>query len=324
MNDHLQKRFLSSCLLSAAVPLGAFVLSRPDWTSLLLVVTVVIFAALLSRIYAKHTVPFIADIKEKELCAARDTFRQSVAKANAQLANRTKTLISLTDDHQVRATESTSAAARATENATIIAGAIEEMNAAILEIGRQADEATTIAVDAAGKAKKADISATSLSEKSDQILSIVELIRTIAERTNLLALNATIEAARAGEHGKGFAVVASEVKSLANQTAEATTQIEAQINDVRAASHSMKSQMAEIDQTVTRIDSITRTIKTALHEETAAAHEISRSAGETTAATNAVTSGISHMLVTTEQLRTATTELAAEIQATCDNVATKS
>ncbi|HYD31358.1 MAG TPA: methyl-accepting chemotaxis protein [Azospirillaceae bacterium] len=73
-----------------------------------------------------------------------------------------------------------------------------------------------------------------LSAASAQIGDIVDQIEAIAAQTNLLALNATIEAARAGEAGKGFAVVASEVKNLANQTAKATEDIRARIDQLRA------------------------------------------------------------------------------------------
>ena len=86
----------------------------------------------------------------------------------------------------------------------------------------------------------------------------MDLINDIASQTNLLALNATIEAARAGEAGKGFAVVATEVKSLADQTAQATDDIGAQIAAIQSATSEAVTAIASISGTIKTVDEIPR------------------------------------------------------------------
>jgi methyl-accepting chemotaxis protein len=118
----------------------------------------------------------------------------------------------------------------------------------------------------------------SLAAATLRIDGVLNLIQAIAAQTNLLALNATIEAARAGEAGRGFAVVAHEVKSLAGQTAKATSEIGQNIGMIQASTRNAVDAVREIGTAVREINEVTSNIAGAVGQQDAATREISANA----------------------------------------------
>lgn len=235
--------------------------------------------------------------------------QQKTASFLTDILEKAKKLLLLTEEHQQRTTETTSAAAKVTENSSIITEAIVKMRDSIREIDHQANNAMKIVEDSVNRGEKADKSVSDLAAHMDNILEIVDLISTVAKRTNLLSLNATIEAAHAGEHGRGFAIVAQEVKALAKQTSEATAEINKKVELVRQASQTAIEQIKITRQGIQQIRDTTSEIKNALQQQTSAVQEISSSAEKTSSATDGINVGVSYLLVTTEQVRRICEEL---------------
>ena len=157
-------------------------------------------------------------------------------------------------------------------------GAVEALQDIVRSMAEVLDNVAgtaSMAREAAGQSEQTMSKVGALAETADGISEVVELITDIAEQTNLLALNATIEAARAGEYGKGFAVVAAEVKTLADQTAAATQNISARINEIQGSTKETVDSIAQIAEIVSKLDSNAAAISEAVARQDAVTREIS-------------------------------------------------
>ena len=163
-------------------------------------------------------------------------------------------------------------------NVNSVANAAEELAKSIELLSAQTRNARELTNKTVAESANASANVQQLLDAVSQIVPITGLIQAIAQQTNLLALNATIEAARAGSAGKGFAVVAAEVKSLAQQTAKATAEINQKITAVNASCGAVVGIMEQVIGAIGRLGENTMEMANAVGQQASATQEISKNA----------------------------------------------
>jgi len=213
----------------------------------------------------------------------------ALAQASEQLRSVSEQMSGAATSTAGEADTASEAAGHVETGMQMIAAATEELTAAIGEIDRQLTEAAQMTQSVVGVARETGRSVGALAQDAAQAGEIVDMIREIASRTNLLALNATIEAARAGDAGRGFAVVAGEVKTLAEQTARATAEVDGRISTIRKATGETAGAMTQIVEQIEHVSSIAGAIAAAVTQQSVTTREIARNIQDTSENTKVVT-----------------------------------
>lgn len=265
----------------AALSLGIFIsrmISRP-------IAVAVESAERIAKGDLTHTITSVARDETGQLLTALGDMQESLKTTIHQIADASNQLASAAEELNAVTEDGSRGLLRQNDEIQQAATAVTEMTSAVEEVARnaistseaskaassqassglgQARDAVTAVNSATVEIKSSTTIVEDLAVKVKEIGKVLDVIRGIAEQTNLLALNAAIEAARAGEQGRGFAVVADEVRALAARTQSSTGEIESMIDAVQSRADQAVVAMGKSQSLVTNTQTLAQATGDAL------------------------------------------------------------
>jgi methyl-accepting chemotaxis protein len=275
-----------------------------------------------------YQIPVVGRDRLAEMASAVNELVGSQARILRELQEQSSQVASASEELSASSDEINRNAQSTAQRVDSVSNSAREVNDVVQDVANNIQDVSTSASNTSSKTREGQQAVSEAAQRmeglknaSQRVTEIMETIQSIAKKTDLLALNAAIEAANAGEQGKGFAVVADEVRKLAEQTSEATGQVNDIVGELDGetqasvgAMEQVRNKMGEMEELIQHTDQSANQIAAAAEELAATMNETTDNMGEISSNVEQVTGSVREIQTAADQLN----ELASSLQSHVD------